>query len=141
MLDVQRNCQHGGFITMNSSQSNKKPAYVIPMAAESAAALPEGPEWTYELKHHRLHVMLWTYLCALEGTGLQTCSHVHSKCISSRETDGSNVHGNGQRTLSGSRCAREGRFRPRLCQNSKRTPRRIDRMRFEPTKSYEIERA
>jgi bifunctional non-homologous end joining protein LigD len=35
---------------MTRSKSKKEPAFVIPMAAESATTLPDGPEWTYELK-------------------------------------------------------------------------------------------
>jgi hypothetical protein len=35
---------------MAATTSKNEPAYVVPMAAESGTALPEGPEWAYELK-------------------------------------------------------------------------------------------
>jgi ATP-dependent DNA ligase len=38
------------FFEMSTRPKRSDPTYLVPMAAESGTALPEGPEWFYELK-------------------------------------------------------------------------------------------
>src|SRR5690349_12014860 len=62
------------------------PGFIPPCLATPGTRVPARSQWIHEIKMHRLDVMLWTYPCALAGSGFHTRAHVHRKGIFIRET-------------------------------------------------------
>jgi hypothetical protein len=53
------------------SRTGAKLHFIEPMECAPVATLPEGPEWTYEIKLHRLAAGVWTLPLSQENTSLE----------------------------------------------------------------------
>jgi hypothetical protein len=64
---------------VHSPNKNQTPGFVVPMAALSLEALPEGPEWSYGLKLDGYRALIIKE-CLMEARSKTKLSHVASPC-------------------------------------------------------------